>query len=125
MVAGSGPKAQGSGIQSSRYTPGMPGLCTQSSLAGFIVAASVACASPTLPSIPTGAIRVEGMVQFYTLEGGFWAVRGDDGITYDPEGGLPAKFQVQNRRVTMIAKVRSDLSGVHMVGPIVEIISIE
>ena len=94
-------------------------------LAGIVVAASMACASPTSPNIPAGAVRVNGMVQFYTLEGGFWAVRGDDGVTYDPMGALPAKFQVQNLRVTMIAKVRNDLGGFHMVGPIVEIISIE
>jgi hypothetical protein len=85
----------------------------------------LACASPTRPSLPAGAIRVFGTVQFYTLEGGFWAVKGDDGVTYDPKDGLPGKFQTENLRVTMVARIRSDLSGIHMVGPIVEIISIE
>jgi hypothetical protein len=92
---------------------------------GFLVALTIACGSPTSPSVPAGAIRVAGTVQFYTIEGGFWAIKGDDGVTYDPKDGLPAEFQVQNRRVTMVAKVRSDLGGVHGVGPIVEIISIE
>ena len=95
-------------------------------LAGIVAAASIACASPTSPATPpAGTLQVKGTVQFYTLEGGFWAVKGDDGVTYDPEGGLPVRFQVQNRRVTMVAKVRNDLGGFHMVGPIVEIVSIE
>jgi hypothetical protein len=98
---------------------------SRSFLAALLVAAAIACGSPTSPSVPAGAIRVTGTVQFYNLEGGFWAINGDDGITYDPKDGLPAKFQVPNRRVTMVAKVRSDLASVHMVGPIVEIISIE
>jgi hypothetical protein len=94
-------------------------------VAVMVVTASIACASPTSPGIPAGTVRVNGTVQFYPLEGGFWAVKGDDGTTYDPKDGLPSKFQVQNLRVTMVARVRNDLGGIHMVGPIVEIISIE
>jgi hypothetical protein len=87
--------------------------------------ATVACNPPTLPSVPSGAIRISGTVQFYELEGGFWAIKSDDGTVYDPAAGLPAKFQIQNKRVTVVAKPRNDLGGVHMVGPIIEIISIE
>ncbi len=94
-------------------------------LLGIVIVASMACtSSPTSPVTPAGAVRVNGVVQFYTLEGGFWAVKGDDGIIYDPMGGLPTKFQVQNLRVTMVARVLN-VSGVHMAGPIVEILSIE
>jgi hypothetical protein len=100
-------------------------MLSRTVLAAIITAIAIACGSPTSPSVPAGAIRVTGTVQFYDLEGGFWAVKGDDGIIYDPKDGLPAKFQVQNRRVTMVAKVRTDLGSIHMVGPIVEIISIE
>ena len=39
-----------------------------------------------------GAIRVNGTVQYFNLEGGFWAVRGDDGVTYDPIAGLVARI---------------------------------
>jgi hypothetical protein len=85
----------------------------------------VACASPSSPdAVPAGAITVVGTVHHYTIEGGFWAVRGDDGVTYDPLGGLPADFQQENLRVSMVARIRSDLSGIHMVGPIVEILRI-
>jgi len=83
-----------------------------------------ACGSATAPGeLPAGAIRVNGVVHQYTIEGGFWAVRGDDGVTYDPLN-LPAEFQQENLRVSMVVKVRNDLAGIHMVGPIVEILQI-
>ena len=83
------------------------------------------CASPAAPTVPDGAIRVNGTVQYFTLEGGFWAIRGEDGVTYDPMNGLAPGFQREDLRVTLVAKVRNDLGGVHMVGPIVEVISIQ
>jgi hypothetical protein len=82
-----------------------------------------ACASPTEPSVPDGAIRVTGTAQFFTFEGGFWAIRGDDGITYDPKDGLPAAYQHNGMRVSAIVKPTS-LGGIHMAGPIVEILDI-
>jgi hypothetical protein len=91
-------------------------------IATSLVAA--ACASPTAPELPAGAIQVNGTVRYIALEGGFWAVRGDDGVTYDPMNGLVAPYQRENLRVTLVAKVRSDLGGIHMVGPIVEVLSI-
>ncbi len=92
-------------------------------LIGLVIA--TACGSPTAPGeLPAGAIRVNGVVHYYTIEGGFWAVRGDDGVTYDPLS-LPADFQQENLRVSMVVKVRNDLGGIHMVGPIVEVIQIQ
>ena len=89
------------------------------------VVTMVACASPTEPSVPDGAIRINGTVQYFNLEGGFWAIRGDDGVVYDPLNGLAPAFQRENTRVTLIARVRNDMGGIHMVGPIVEVLSIE
>jgi hypothetical protein len=86
---------------------------------------TAACASPTSPSLPDGAIRVNGTVQYFDLEGGFWAVRGDDGVTYDPIGGLAPAYRQSDLRVTIVARVRPDMGGIHMVGPLVEILSIE
>jgi hypothetical protein len=92
-------------------------------LIGVVLA--MACGAATAPgALPAGAIRVNGVVHHYTLEGQFWAVRGDDGVTYDPLS-LPAEFQQENLRVSMVVKVRNDLAGTHMVGPIVEIIQIQ
>ena len=83
------------------------------------------CSSPTAPTMPSGAIQIDGTVRYVALEGGFWAVRGDDGVTYDPMNGLAAQYQRENLRVTLVAKMRDDLGGVHMVGPIVEVLSIQ
>ena len=52
-------------------------------------------------------------------------MRGDDGVTYDPMNGLTPEFKRENLRVTLVAKVRNDMSGIHMVGPIVEVLSIQ
>ena len=86
---------------------------------------SGACSSPTAPELPAGAIQVSGTVRYVAVEGGFWAVRGDDGVTYDPLNGLAAAYQRENLRVTLVGKVRSDVGGIHMVGPIIEILSIQ
>lgn len=84
-----------------------------------------ACSSPTAPDVPPGAVRIDGTVQYFNLEGGFWAVRGEDGVTYDPIAGLAPAFQRENLRVTLIARIRTDMGGIHMVGPLVEVLSIQ
>jgi hypothetical protein len=84
-----------------------------------------ACSSPTDPATRASTIQFAGSVQHFNLEGGFWAVHADDGKTYDPMNGLPVEFRVENLRVRVTAKVRDDMGSVHMVGPIVEIVSIE
>jgi hypothetical protein len=83
------------------------------------------CGSPTAPSVPAGAMRVTGTAHFFNLEGGFWAIRGDDGVTYDPKDGLPPAFQREGMRLSAVIKTRSDLGGIHMVGPIVELLDIK
>jgi hypothetical protein len=91
-----------------------------------VVLLAASCASSTAPSedLPSGAVRVTGTVSHYSFEGGFWAIRGDDGVTYDPMSGVPSEFQREGLRVELIARVRNDLASFHMAGPIVEIISI-
>ena len=69
-------------------------------------------------------VRVNVTVRHYSLEGGFWAIRGDDSTTYDPLNSLPAEFQQEGLRVFLEGKIRNDLGGIHMAGPIVEIRSI-
>ena len=83
------------------------------------------CSSPVAPTVPLGAIQINGSVRYVALEGGFWAVRGDDGVTYDPMNGLAAEYQRDNLRVTLVARVRNDVGGTRMVGPIVEVLSIQ
>ena len=89
-----------------------------------ILASVVLLAATSCRLFGTDVVRVDGTVHHYSLEGAFWAVRGDDSTTYDPLGELPLAFQQEGLRVFLEARVRSDLVGIHQVGPIVEIISI-
>lgn len=89
----------------------------------LLVAALTACRQAVAPDDPN-MVRVNGTVRFMSFEGGFWAVRGDDNVTYDPIDGLAPAFQTEGLRVRLEAKRRNDMASVHMAGPIVEIISI-
>jgi len=77
-----------------------------------------------VPDPPAGTLgtRVEitGVVRHYQLEGGFYAIRGDDSVTYDPTN-LPEALQQDGLRVEAEARRRDDLSGLHQVGPIVDL----
>jgi hypothetical protein len=95
------------------------------SIAACRSGAPLSSSNPVSSTLPGDGVRVTGVVHHFNLEGSFWAVRGDDGKTYDPKDGLPAAFQVENLRVTMVVRIRTDLGGIHMVGPIVEILSID
>jgi hypothetical protein len=97
---------------------------TGSALTALLILTAACGSSPTAPEVPAGAIQVNGTIRHFALEGGFWAVRGDDGVTYDPMNGLAPEFERENLRVIMVAKVREDVGGIHMVGPIVEVLSI-
>ena len=94
-------------------------------IAFAILMLPLACGdSPVEPTDPNNLVAT-GTVRFFTLEGGFWAIAADDNVTYDPMTPLRAEFQRDGLRVRFEAKIRSDVGGTHMVGPIVEIIQIE
>jgi hypothetical protein len=67
--------------------------------------------------------NVTATVSYLTVEGGFFALRGDDGVTYDPTRLDPA-FAQNGLRVRARLQVRDDLAGTHMVGPIVDVLEI-
>jgi hypothetical protein len=87
---------------------------------GIVLVASAGCE----PRLGRETVRVDGTVHYFDLEGGFWAIKGDDGKTYDPMGGVPADYQKDGLRVHLVAKVRPDVGSIHMAGVMVEIISI-
>jgi hypothetical protein len=68
-------------------------------------------------------VRITGVVSHVELEGGFYAIRGDDGVTYDPTN-LPPAFQKDGLRVEAEARRRDDMMGVHQAGPIVQLVRI-
>ena len=69
---------------------------------------------------PGELFQGSGTVQYFTFEGGFWAIEGDDGETYDPVGGVPPAFENEGMRVEFLAKMTGNPSF-HMVGPVVEV----
>lgn len=73
--------------------------------------------------VPDSVVTVKGVVRHFDLEGGFFAIRGDDGTTYDPSN-LAEEFRRDGLRVEARLRLRPDMGGIHMVGPIVDIIEI-
>ena len=65
-------------------------------------------------------IHIIGTVRYYTLEGGFYAIRGNDSVTYDPRN-LPSAFRKDGLQVEAEARRRDDMMGIHQVGPIVDL----
>jgi len=82
--------------------------------------AAAACHSPTAPETV-----ITGTVHYFTLEGGFWAVQGDDGKVYDPASPLPSGFQQENLHVMVLIRTKEDAVSVHMVGSVVDILQIQ
>lgn len=68
-------------------------------------------------------VRITGVVSHVELEGGFYAIQGDDGVTYDPTN-LPPEFQKDGLKVEAEARRRDDMMGIHQAGPIVQLVRI-
>jgi len=80
--------------------------------------------TPATPAEPGGtAVHIVGTVRHREVEGGFYAIDGEDGTSYDPSN-LPAAFQKEGMKVEADARRRDDMAGIHMSGPIVQIVRI-
>lgn len=73
---------------------------------------------------PGDAVVFDGVVTFIDLEGGFFAILGDDGGRYDPID-LPVRLAQEGLRVRVEAHIRRDLASAHMWGELIDIDSIE
>lgn len=69
-------------------------------------------------------VRGTGTIQWNPIEGGFYYIAGDDNKGYDPTN-LPPAFRSRGLRVRFEIRVRNDMVGIHMAGPIVDVISME
>lgn len=95
---------------------------------GALIFTLVACMSTgsnwvdlAADSAATGTpLRITGVIRHDEVEGGFWAIRGDDSVTYDPTN-LPEEFRREGLRVEAEARLRDDMAGIHMAGPLVEL----
>ncbi len=93
-------------------------------LTALALAASLSCSGHTLGVKRVGdEVFGTGTVQHFTQEGGFYAIRGDDGVVYEPMV-LAKEFQVDGLRVRFNGTIRDDVVSFHMVGPIIELAQI-
>jgi hypothetical protein len=67
--------------------------------------------------------ELHGTVVYKDMEGGFFAIDGDDGKTYDPIN-LPDSLKINGLKVNITARFRKDVGGIHMVGDIIQIVNI-
>jgi hypothetical protein len=65
----------------------------------------------------------DGVVQYVTIEGGFYAIRDVDGHNYDPTN-LPAEFRKDGLAVRYSGRIRRDAASFHMYGQILELTEI-
>lgn len=77
--------------------------------------------------VPTSAagqvgkqIQISGVIRYYDLEGGFYAIDASDDVTYNPTN-LPSEFKKDGLAVEAEAYRRDDRVGIHQIGPIVEL----
>ena len=90
-----------------------------------ITSGMLGCASQeeAPPAADDAVFVIEGDVRFIDLEGGCWGPR-TDSATYEPVGGFPEGFRQDQLAVR--ATVRSvDGASICMIGPLVEIVTIE
>jgi hypothetical protein len=90
------------------------------------LAATLSCGTSSLAPLrpcDTEICEVTGRVAWMHFEGGFFAILGDDQVTYDAHD-LPADFREDGLRVAATLRRRLDLRCVHMAGTIVNVLSI-
>jgi len=80
---------------------------------------------PLTDRIPEGALEIVGTVEWYSFEGGFWAIRGSDGNTYDPSLPLDARWHKPSLPVRAVVRILHDVVSIHMAGQVVDVLQIE
>jgi hypothetical protein len=93
-------------------------------MALLLSACMTGCSAESSVSVVGDSVAGDGAVRFYTIEGGFYAIRGDDGITYEPDS-LPAEFEHDSLPVRFTGRIRRDVGSFRMVGPVIELTHIE
>lgn len=80
--------------------------------------------SENTPSLPADVFEIVGNVTYKSIEGGFYAIDGDDGRKYDPIN-LPESFKKDGLKVKVTARLKKDAMGFHMYGAIIEVVNIK
>ena len=69
-------------------------------------------------------INTAGRIAYINLEGGFFGIYGDDGVSYDPIN-LSTEFQKDSLRVLFEGKILTEQTSTHMWGKRIELKRIE
>ncbi|MCX7833217.1 MAG: hypothetical protein N2490_03290 [Ignavibacteria bacterium] len=69
-------------------------------------------------------VNSTGRVEYFTFEGGFYGIIGDDGINYEPMN-LPVQFQEQGCKIKFKGLIRTDVMSIHNWGTIIELLEVE
>jgi hypothetical protein len=75
------------------------------------------------PTPPADSFVIAGTVTYKNIEGGFYAIDGDNGSKYDPIS-LPEAFRNDGLKVKITARRRTDAVSFHMYGSIIEVVNI-
>lgn len=77
-------------------------------------------------SSDTMDMRLTGTVRAVALEGGCWRFDSDDGRHFEiSREGAPPSLLVDGRTATLVVRPRRDLMSTCMIGPIIEVVSVE
>jgi hypothetical protein len=80
--------------------------------------------SKNKPAHPTDSFEIVGNVTYKNIEGGFYAIDGDDGKKYNPIN-LPEAFKKDGLKVKVTARSKKEAMSFHMYGAIIEVVNIE
>jgi hypothetical protein len=101
-----------------------PGRRYLASMALLLSACMMGCSAGSPVGVIGDSVSGDGVVRYYSIEGGFYAIRGLDDRTYDPVN-LPAEFRVDSLPVRFTGRILRDAFGFHMGGPIIELTHVE
>lgn len=69
-------------------------------------------------------MKINGIIRYIDLEGGFWGVRGDSGEKYIPVE-MPDSLKKEGQAVALTAETVKDAAGLHQWGTYIRILSFE
>lgn len=70
------------------------------------------------------SLDLTGRVAYIALEGGFYGIYGDDGVSYDPVN-LPTDFQKDSLRILFNGTILTEQASYHMWGKLLKLNKIE
>ena len=79
--------------------------------------------SERMLALPADSFEIVGTVTYKNIEGGFYAIDGDNGRKYDPIN-LPESFRKDGLKVKVTARLKKDAMSFHMYGAIIEVVNI-